>query len=267
MGMVKKIVLGFFLNILIFITAMMTIWAADKNQLIKNHEITIPHYEWSFKGSLGYFDNASVQRGYQVYRQKCASCHSINVMRYADLQQMGLTLEHIDKIAHRDQVMDGKDNQGQDYYRPANVTDYLKKPYFNDNIAKTANNGKIPPDFSRYMMIRKNGADYVMALLLGYKTAPSGFHFDNKASYYNLYAPHHQIGMKPPLTDGDIHYEDGTSATVEQQARDVVIFLNWAAHPHLTERHRMGIMLFLYMIFIVILVFLINRKVWSNVNK
>lgn len=225
------------------------------------------HYKWSFSGFLGSYDQASVQRGYWVYRKHCASCHAIKEMRYADLQQAGLTLEQIGKIAQQDHLLDGKDAQGQDHYRTATVKDFLVAPYFNEEMAKAANHGKLPVDFSRYMMTKKDGADYVMALLLGYRSPPKDFKFNQQDSYYNLYTPQHQIGMKPPFVKDDIRNHNGTSASVEQQARDVVTFLSWTAHPHLIERHRIGVMIFLYMLFITVLVFLINRKVWSNVKK
>lgn len=262
-----RIFRNIFFKLFCFILTISTIQAAEPNASISITRPALPHYQWNFEKLLGSYDNASVQRGYLVYRQACASCHSINAMRYADLQQAGLTLEQIDKIAQQDRIMDGKDTQGQDHYRPATVTDYFIKPYVNDEMAKAVNNGRIPVDFSRYMMIRNNAANYVMAILSGYRSAPENFQFDQKGSFYNIYALHQQIGMKPPLTNNGVHFEDGTPATVEQQARDVVTFLSWTAHPHLTERHRVGIMLFLYMIFIIILVFLVNCKVWLNVKK
>ncbi len=228
---------------------------------------SIPHYYWGFTGLFGSYDKAAVQRGYDVYRQSCASCHSIQAMRYADLQQIGLSLEQIDKIAKKDRILDGKNAQGHDNYRPATITDFFVKPYMNDDMAKAANNGQLPIDFSRYMLIRQDAADYGMALLMGYRSFPKNFHFDQNATYYNIYVQHQQIGMKLPLIKDAVHLEDGTVATVEQQARDVITFLSWIAHPHLTERHRIGIMLSLYMIFIITLLYLVNRKVWSNVKK
>lgn len=230
------------------------------------HGQSFPKYSWGFNGIFGGYDLSSVQRGYLVYRKSCASCHSIHNMRYADLQQTGLTLEQIDKVIKTDRMLDGKDAQGQDVYRPVTVKDNFAAPYVNDSAAKFANMGKIPFDFSRYGMTVDGKADYMMAILLGYRNPPEGFRFARSGMSYNLYAKDHQIVMKSPLVQDGVKYTDGTPASVEQQAKDVVTFLSWTAHPHLIERHRIGISVFLYVLFIAVLTVLVKRKVWLNVK-
>ncbi|MDI2113657.1 cytochrome c1 [Commensalibacter nepenthis] len=223
-------------------------------------------YPWSFTGLFGTYDLPSVQRGYLVYRKACASCHSVQYMRYADLQQMGLTLDQIDKIAKTDQVLDGKDASGKDRYRPATVVDYLPAPYSNQLMAKSVNAGKVPLDFSRYGQGLRKQADYIMAILMGYQNPPAGFKPDQEGMVYNRYFPNHQIAMRSPLIKDGVKYPGGTPATIEQQAKDVTTFLSWTAHPHLIERHRIGIMVMIYLAFIAILTLLVKRKVWSNVK-
>ncbi|CAI3935402.1 Cytochrome c1 (CYT1) [Commensalibacter communis] len=223
-------------------------------------------YPWSFTGIFGNYDLSSVQRGYMVYRKACASCHSVQYMRYADLQQMGLTLDQIDKIAKTDQILDGKDASGKDLYRAATLVDYLPAPYSNQLMAKSVNAGKVPLDFSRYGMGMGQQADYIMAILMGYQNPPADFKPDQEGMVYNQYFPGHQIAMRSPLTKDGVKYADGTPATIEQQAKDVTTFLSWTAHPHLIERHRIGIMVMIYVAFIAILTLLVKRKVWSNVK-
>lgn len=232
--------------------------ATDKN--------SYPKYPWSFSGIFGSYDLSSVQRGYLVYRKSCASCHSTEYMRYADLQQTGLTLDQIDKMAKTDQILDGKDAQGKDHYRPATVVDYIPSPYANKLVAQSVNMGKVPLDLSRYAMTVDGQADYIMAILLGYTKSPVDFKLDQDGLYYNRYFPGHQIAMRPPLVKGGVQYTDGTNTTIEQQAKDVTTFLSWTAHPHLIERHRIGIMALIYVAFIAVLTFIIKRKVWSNVK-
>lgn len=240
--------------------------AEDSSKGTTEKAAAYPAYNWSFSGVLGSYDLSSVQRGYLVYRKSCASCHSIENMRYADLQQMGLSIDQIDKVAKTDQVLDGKDAQGKDRYRPATVVDYLPSPYPNKLVAQSVNIGKMPLDFSRYAMTVDGQADYIMAILLGYTKPPADFKPDQEGIYYNRYFPGHQIAMRPPLTKDGIKYTDGTNTTIEQQAKDVTIFLSWTAHPHLIERHRIGIMALIYVAFIAVLTFIIKRKVWSNVK-
>ncbi|MDI2090020.1 cytochrome c1 [Commensalibacter oyaizuii] len=260
----KKIPLTVFASITLFLLNIVSLYGQDAQSA--NQTGHYPKQSWGFIGPLGTYDMASVQRGYMVYRKACASCHTIKYMRYADLQQTGLTLEQIDKLAAMDRMLDGKDAQGLDHYRAATVEDFLPPPYANDMIAKNANVGKLPLDLSRYAMTVGGQADYITAILLGYRKAPESFHFDQPGFYYNIYAAGHQIAMPPPLTKDGIKYTDGVSASIEQQARDVATFLSWTAHPHLVERHRIGIMIFIYGIFVAILIIFVKRKVWSNVK-
>lgn len=226
-----------------------------------------PKYQWRFSGPFGTYDLASVQRGYAVYRQVCSSCHTIQHMTYGDLMGMGLNAEQVQDIAEQDQVPDGQDAQGKTIYRKARLSDHFPAPYMNDAAAKAANMGHVPLDFSRLTLTVPGGADYIMAILLGYREKPAGFNFDHMNHYYNLYAKDKQIGMKPPLQANQVRYMDGTKATIEQEAKDVTTFLSWTAQPHLIERHRIGVRILFYSLFMVILAYLVKRKVWFNVRK
>jgi ubiquinol-cytochrome c reductase cytochrome c1 subunit len=123
--------------------------------------------------------------------------------------------------------------------RPGKLADYLPKPYANDNAARAANNGALPPDLSLMEKARVGGPDYIFALLTGYCEPPAGVTV-RPGMYYNPYFPGSAIGMPQPLFDGMVDYEDGTEASMSQLAKDVTMFLTWAAEPETNDRKKMG---------------------------
>ncbi|MBB2174549.1 cytochrome c1 [Gluconacetobacter johannae] len=231
----------------------------------RRHEVAAPQ-AWSFAGPLGRFDMAAVQRGYAVYAQVCSACHSLNGMTYGDLTSIGLTDEQVRQIAAGQSVPGGVDAQGAAVMRPATAADHFRQPFASVEAAAAANNGAPPPDQSRLALVYPGGPDRIYALLTGYRPAPPGFVPTNAGAFYNPYAANFEIGMPPPLRDGQVEYADGTTATTAQEARDVTTFLAWAAQPHLAERHRLGVQVTLYLLFLAILAFILKRKVWSDVH-
>ncbi len=229
-------------------------------------EPTPPHQEWSFEGIFGTYDQAALQRGLQVYKEVCSACHAVKHLYYRDLTALGYTDDQIKGFAAQAQVTDGPNDQGEMYQRPARPSDPIVAPFANDQAARAAENGALPPDLSMIVKARDGGPDYVYAILTGFKDAPSGFKL-NANMNYNEYFPGHQIAMPPPLTaDGQVTYADGTKATKEQMAHDVVTFLAWASEPNLDERHRMGAKVILFLIIAAGLFYAVKRKVWANVH-
>ena len=183
--------------------------------------------DWTFKGLFGKFDRASLQRGYQVYTEVCASCHSMKYLSYRNLSEKGgpeFSEAEAKAIAASFEVTDGPDSTGEMFTRPAKLSDKFVMPYANDEEAKSANGGAYPPDMSVLVKARKGGADYVYSLLLGYEDPPSGIKLDDGV-YYNKYMYGNKIKMPAPLSDDLVEYSDGTKATQEQMAKDVVNFL------------------------------------------
>ena len=224
--------------------------------------------EWTFKGLFGKFDRASLQRGYQVYTEVCASCHSMKYLSYRNLSEKGgpeFSEAEAKAIAASFEVTDGPDSTGEMFTRPAKLSDKFVMPYANDEEAKSANGGAYPPDMSVLVKARKGGADYVYSLLLGYEDPPSGIKLDDGV-YYNKYMYGNKIKMANQLSDGLVVYSDGTNATVEQMSKDVTTFLMWAAEPHLESRHRMGFKAIVYLIILTILVYFSMKKIWSRVE-
>jgi cytochrome c1 len=227
-------------------------------------EPALKEQHWHFKGPFGTYDRAAAQRGFQVYKEVCSACHSLNLLSYRNLEQLGLN-----GIAAEFQVPDiGDDGSAID--RPARPSDHFRKPFPNELAAAAANGGKAPPDLSVMIKARPGGPDYVYSLLTGYvpfdQLKPEQikeFHV-TKDDNFNLYYPGHRIAMPPPLADGKVTYVDGTKNTLDQQVRDVVEFLAWASEPHLEERNRTGVRVILFLLAFAGLMYAVKRQVWSD---
>ena len=225
--------------------------------------------DWSFKSFFGKFDRASLQRGYQVYNEVCASCHSAKYLSYRNLMEKGgpeFTEEEAKAIASNFEVTDGPDSTGEMFTRPARLSDKFVMPYANDEEAKSANGGAYPPDMSVLVKARKGGADYIYSVLMGYEDPPSGIILDDGV-YYNKYMPGNKIKMSQPLMSGAVEYIDGTVSSEEQMSKDVVAFLAWAAEPHLEARHKIGFRAIVYLLIITVLVYFSMKKLWSRIES
>jgi ubiquinol-cytochrome c reductase cytochrome c1 subunit len=225
----------------------------------------LPHQEWSFDGVFGTYDRASLQRGFQVYKEVCSVCHPVKHLYYRDLAEIGYSEDEVKAIAATYQVTDGPNDQGEMYQRPGRPSDPFVPPFPNDQAARAANNGALPPDLSMIVKAREGGADYVDALLNGYKEPPAGLNL-LQGMQYNEYFPGHQIAMPPPLSDNAVTFADGTPATVPQMAHDVASFLTWAAEPNLEDRHRTGFKVMLFLVVAAGVFYAAKRKIWAPVH-
>ena len=232
---------------------------------VSAQEIEPPKQQaWSFYGAFGTYDRASLQRGFQVYREVCAACHSMSLVAYHDLDGIGYTPDEIKAIAASVSVPDDPDDTGEVKDRPGRPSDRFKAPFANDKAAQAANNGALPKDLSLIVRGRNYGPDYIFALLTGFGEAPKDMKMA-KGMNYNEAFPGHQIAMPPPLSDDRVTYADGTKATLAQEAKDVVTFLSWASDPHLEERHRLGARVIIFLAAFSGVMYGVKRKVWSNV--
>ncbi len=225
--------------------------------------------DWSFKGLFGKFDRASLQRGYQVYTEVCAACHSMKYLSYRNLSEKGgpeFSVAQAKAIAASFEVTDGPNSDGEMFTRPGKLSDKFVMPYENVKAAEAANGGAYPPDMSVLVKARGGGVDYIYSLLQGYEEAPSGMTLDDGV-HYNKYMYGNKIKMSAPLSDGIIEYTDGTNASVEQMSKDVTTFLMWAAEPSLEARHQMGFKAIVYLIILTILVYFSMKRIWSRVES
>jgi ubiquinol-cytochrome c reductase cytochrome c1 subunit len=220
---------------------------------------------WSFSGPFGKFDTAQLQRGYQVYREVCSNCHSMNLLSYRNLRDIGLTEEQVRAVAADVQVPDGPNDEGQMFERPGRPSDRFRRPFANAAAARAANNGALPPDLSVIAKAREGGPRYLHALLTGYADPPAGFVL-GEGMHYNRYFPGHQIAMAPPLNPDQVEFADHTPATVDQMARDVALFLHWTAEPELEQRRQMGIKIVLFLGVLGVLVYGVKRRIWADLH-
>ncbi len=230
-------------------------------------QVHLTRMDWYFDGFFGKFDRAAIQRGFQVYREVCSACHSIKRIRFADLSKVGFSVEEIKALAKQYEVSDGPNEEGQMFKRSALISDKIPSPYSNDNEARSANGGSLPPDLSLIIKARPDGANYVYSLLTGYTKTPSGMDVSD-GQYYNAYFPGNKISMPPPLSDGQVVYEanGGHKATIEEMSKDVVYFLQWAAEPEMEDRKSMGLKVMLFLAIMTVIFYATMKQLWKDVE-
>lgn len=241
--------------------------------------------EWSFAGIFGHYDQAQLQRGYQVYKDVCSSCHSMKLVKFRNLADEGgpgFTEDAVKVLAATYAIQDGPNDAGEMFERPRLPSDAFPSPFANDNAARAANGGALPPDlsliakaravhrgfpwfvFDMFWPYQEQGPDYITSLLTGYQDPPEGVTVP-EGTYYN---PHFINGvslrMPPPLDNDVVEYSDGTPQTKEQYAKDVSAFLMWAAEPHLDARKELGLKVMLYLIIFAGILYFVKRQVWRG---
>ena len=226
---------------------------------------TMPKHQWSFSGLKGTFDRAAVQRGYKVYREVCSGCHSMNLLYYRDLLDIGFSEDEVQAIASEYTVVDGPNDEGEMYERQAKPFDRFVSPFANELEARVNNNGAYPPDLSVITKARKYGSDYIYNLFLGYSDPPEDFEI-GEGMYYNKWVEGHQIAMAQPLDEEYVDYDDETENSLPQLAEDIVTFLTWSAEPELEIRKNIGIKVIIFFIVIGILFYLVKIRLWRNIN-
>jgi cytochrome c1 len=233
-----------------------------------NHAPEIAPQRWSFTPPFGTYDNAQLQRGFEVYKQVCATCHSMRLLSYRNLGEPGgpeFSPKAVETLASQVQVTDGPNEKGEMFQRPARPSDRFRSPFANEQLARVANNGALPPDLSVIAKAREGGPDYIYAILTGYRDPPQGFEVA-PGMHYNQAFPGHQIAMPPPLSDGVITYADGTKPTLDNYARDVSAYLMWAAEPKLEERHKTGAQVMIFLLVFAVIMYLAKRTVWARLH-
>ena len=228
-------------------------------------EAPMPAQKWSFDGVFGTIDMASAQRGFQVYSEVCAACHSMKYLHYRDLAGIDLTPEQIKGIAAAVTVPLGLNDQGEPKEGPGTPANQFRSPFPNDLAARAANNGALPPDLSLIVNAREGGPDYIYALMVGFGDAPKDFKMQDGMNF-NMYYPGHQIAMPQPLHDGQVTFIDGSPGNIAQEAKDVVTFLQWASNPEQTERKQLGTRVILYLGFMACVTYALKRKVWAAIH-
>jgi ubiquinol-cytochrome c reductase cytochrome c1 subunit len=239
---------------------------------------------WSFAGPFGTYDRAQLQRGLKVYREVCSACHSMNLVAFRTLHDLGYSEAQVKAFAAEYTITDGPNDTGDMFDRPGIPSDYFPSPFPNPQAAAASNGGAAPPDFSLIAKARgvergfptfvfdvftqyaEGGPDYIHALLTGYDHEPPAGMEIAEGTYYNPYfIGGKSLAMAKPIDDGQVTYDDGAPETLDQYSRDVSAFLMWAAEPHLEARKRTGLMVMVFLVIFAGLVYLTKRKVWEAV--
>jgi len=197
-------------------------------------------YPWEHEKFVKTFDHGALRRGFQVYREVCASCHSLSRIPYRSLVGNIMTVDEAKALAEENEYDVEPNDEGDIEKRPGKLSDYVPSPYKNDEAGRAANNGALPPDLSLIVKGRHGGCNYIFSLLTGYPEEPPAGAVVQSGLNFNPYFPGTGIAMARVLYDGLVEYDDGTPATTSQMAKDVVEFLNWAAEPEMDDRKKMG---------------------------
>ncbi|MET3598770.1 cytochrome c1 [Martelella mangrovi] len=281
----KKLIAG------VLFTALLTpLCLSVANAAEDGEEGGTPHYpiehphqmDWSFAGPLGTYDRGQLQRGLKVYRDVCSACHSLDLVAFRTLSDLGYSEAQVKAFAAEYEIEAGPDNDGNMYMRPGIPSDYFPAPFENAEQAAASNNGAAPPDlslmakargikrgfptfiFDIFTQYQEGGPDYIHALLTGYEDAPAGTEIPT-GTYYNPYfANAASLAMAPPLSDGIVAYDDGTPETTDQYARDVAAFLMWTAEPKLEDRKQTGLVVMVFLVIMTVLVYLTKKSVYSR---
>jgi cytochrome c1 len=269
-------------------TATLILGMAFSGAAIAASELHVEEQDWSFSGPFGKFDQAQLQRGFQIYTENCSACHSMELVSFRNLMQEGgpgFSEAEVRAIAAEVSVLDGPDADGEMFDRPGRLADRFPSPWANEEQGRASNNGAFPPDFSLlakaraatrgfptfvfdiFTQYQESGPDYIYGLLTGYGADVPDDVDMLPGLYYN---PHFmsgvQIAMAPPLSDDQHEYSDGSPQTVDQYARDVAAFMMWAAEPHLVERKSMGFRVLIFLLIFAGLLYLTKRKLFAGVK-
>ncbi len=247
---------------------------------------------WSFNGPFGMYDQGQLQRGFKVYEQVCSACHSMNYVAFHDLGEPGGPWWNPKYPNSNDnpwvkaiaagwprQVSTINSDTGDETHRPPTTADVLVPPFPNDAAARASNGGALPPDMSLLVSARDGGPNYVYSIVTGFAAPPAGLDVP-PGKYYNPYFPGDVtanwhgtgptppggfISMPPPLTDCKVTFDDGTPCKLDQEAKDVAAFLQWASDPKMDQRKQLGLAVMIYLFLFSGLLYASYRRIWRHV--
>ena len=238
-----------------------------------SHELMEPEGGWPHEKIFGaHYDRAAAQRGFQIYKEVCASCHGLGLVAFRTLADIGFNEDQVKAIAAEYYVMAEPNDDGDVEEREAKPFDYFPDPFPNVQAAAAANSGAAPPDLSLITKARFGGASYIYSLMLGY-SEPTEEDMKHLAvdeipdtAYYNPYKAGSVIAMAPPLSEDLVEYSEGQPpATMEQMAYDIAVFLAWTAEPKLEERKSLGFRFMSLLLILCGLLFFTYRRISKRV--
>ncbi|HEY2049658.1 MAG TPA: cytochrome c1 [Caulobacteraceae bacterium] len=248
---------------------------------------------WSFDSPTGFYDQEQLQRGYKVYKEVCSACHSMSMVAFRNLGDKGAPFYDpkypnpndnpvVKTLARDAQYPDIDSDTGEQIHRPGTTADYLPNPFPNPIAARAANGGALPPDMSLLAAAREGGPRYIYSVVTGDGTAPPAGLTVPTGKYYDPWMPGDLssnwkgdpnkvpvggfIAMPPPLTDNRVTFDDGTKATVDEEAKDVAAFLTWASEPKMDERKELGVEVMIFLVIFAGLLYASYRSIWRNTS-
>lgn len=209
-------------------------------------------------------DQASLQRGAQLFMNNCSGCHSLQYLRYSRMaSDLGLTEQ---------EVMDNLNFTGGKIGDQVHValTEDQAKQFF----------GKMPPDLS--LIARVRGTDWIYTYLKSFyldETRPLGW---NNKLFPNASMPNplwEMQGLQQPVygkaeAGGDRPVEklvlatpgSQTPAQFDQSVRDITAFLEYAGEPAALKRQSLGVWVVLFLAFFTFLAWLLKKEFWKDVH-
>merc|ERR1719284_929156 len=224
-----------------------------------------PQYPWEHRARFTSYDHGSMRRGYQVYKEVCAACHSMERICYRHLVGITHTQEQA-KVEAGSILVDDIADDGQAIQRPGKLTDHMPSPYPNENAGRAANNGALPPDLSLIAKARDGGPDYLFALLCGYGRDPPAGMTLLEGQYFNPWFPGGALSMPQPNYDGHVDYPDGTPATIPQMAKDISEFLAWCGEPYADMKKMWSFNIFIALAILSFTTVTHKRYVWNYIK-
>lgn len=220
-------------------------------------------------GPFGRFDKQQLQRGLQVYNEVCSACHSLRLVAFRDIAALGYDEGQVKTFAASHEVPSLDPDTGEPATRPGLPQDDFPSPYPNEIAARSANNNALPPDLSLITKNREGGAEYIHALLTGYRKVPANLPEENRPAtglHYNPYFANLNLAMPAPLTsEGQVTYAPGNpKPTVDQMSQDVSAFLVWTAEPKLEARRATGWAVLVFLLIFTVLTYLSYRQIWAD---
>jgi ubiquinol-cytochrome c reductase cytochrome c1 subunit len=260
---------------LIFVIALLVAALLPREEVpvdpVKAIHLSARSAHWQHDGPLGMgvfgtYDRAQLQRGFQVYKEVCSACHGLRLVAFRNLSEIGFSAAEVKALAKGKEVPSINPQTGEASTRPALPSDHWPNPFPNETAARAANNNALPPDLSLIIKARPNGQRYVYSLLTGYDRAPPRGFDVPQGLHFNPWFQSANIAMAKPLNDGQVSYADGTNASVDQMAKDVVAFLRWTSEPELETRRQVGVAAIIFLGLLSVLAFLTYRRVWAGVT-
>jgi ubiquinol-cytochrome c reductase cytochrome c1 subunit len=251
-------------NILLITVSLLGI-SVSSGSFANTNQTAPKERDWAFNGVLGHVDKRAAQRGFQVYKEVCSACHSLDRVAFRNLAEIGFSEGEIKALAASYQVKDEND-AGEAITRAGLPSDYFVPPFPNEKAAGVNFNGKAPPDLSLIVKARHDGGNYIYSLLTGYGQTLTEHLVVSEGQHYNPYFAGGNILMPQPFSDGQVTYSDGTKASMDQMAQDVVTFLQWTAEPEMETRKQMGIKVLVFLAVFTGFMYVAKRNLWKKLH-